>query len=131
MSGVATAAAIYLVLQFLTPLIDLVIQEKFAEAKEIIPWLVLFIPLLAISGTPLNGLLGLGRTRERAIVYTSSAVVSLSLYTALIPRWGWQGAVAANLLSELYLATVSWIAMIYYQRVADGARSEARQPVES
>ena len=125
--GVATAGAIYFVLYLMTPVIDLIIKEKFAEAKEIIPWLVLFIPLLAVSGTPLNGLLGLGRTRQRAVVYTTSAIISLVLYSVLIPRWGWQGAVGATLLSELYLAVVSWAVMVHYQRVADRARI-ARDP---
>ncbi len=121
--GVAAAGAIYVVLRFMTPLLDLLIEEEFAEAKDIIPWLVLFIPLMAISGTPLNGLLGLGRTRERANVYLSSALVSVVLYVLLIPGSGWEGAVAATLISEAYLAVVSWAAMIHYQRKADRARA--------
>lgn len=127
--GLATAGALYFVLYVLTPVIDLIIEDEYADAKEIIPWLVLFIPLLAISGTPLNGLLGLGRTRERATVYLTSALVSVVLYAALIPRWGWQGAVAATLLSELYLAVVSWLAMVHYQRIADGSRVEPESAV--
>lgn len=120
--GLASAAAIYFVLYFLEPLIDLLIEEKYAGAKDIIPWLVLFIPLIAISGTPLNGLLGLGRTRERANVYLSSALVSVVLYATLIPWLGWPGAVVATLASETYLALVSWAAMVHYQRIADRAR---------
>ena len=120
--GVASAGAIYVVLYLLTPIIDLLIEEEFAGAKDILPWLVLFIPLMAISGTPLNALLGLGRTRERANVYLSSALVSVVLYATLIPWLGWPGAVAATLISETYLAVVSWAAMIHYQRKADDTR---------
>lgn len=127
--GLAVAGAIYFVLYFATPLLDLLIQEEYAGAKDIIPWLVLFIPLLAISGTPANGLLGLGRTRERAVVYLSSAVLSVVLYLVLIPGRGWSGAVIATLLSETYLAIVTWIAMIHYQRRADQEYLE-RHPVE-
>lgn len=123
--GLASAGAIAFVLTFVEPLLDLLIQEEFSGAKDIIPWLVLFIPLMAISGTPLNGLLGLGRTRERANVYISSALVSVVLYALLIPGRGWEGAVAATLISEAYLAVVSWTAMVHYQRRADRERAAA------
>jgi O-antigen/teichoic acid export membrane protein len=117
--GVAVAGAIYFVLYVATPVLDLLITDNYSDAKQIIPWLVLFIPLLAISGTPTNGLLGLGRTGERAAVYLSSALLSVILYAVLIPGRGWEGAVAATLASEAYLAVASWTAMIYYQRKAD------------
>ncbi len=122
--GLAAAGAIYAVLYLLTPIIDFLINDEFAEAKDIIPWLVLFIPLMAIRGTPLNALLGLGRTRERATIYLSSALVSVVLYATLIPPLGWQGAVAATLVSEAYLAVVSWGAMVHYQRRADADRAD-------
>ena len=118
MFGVATitAVAIYLAL----PLLDfLFIGPRFKQATEIVPWLLLFLPLLALSGTPMNGLLGLGRAPERAVVYVSSAIVSVSLYLALIPGRGWQGAAMATLGSEAYLAIASWVTMIHYQRSAD------------
>ncbi|MGH1489345.1 MAG: lipopolysaccharide biosynthesis protein [Acidimicrobiales bacterium] len=122
--GVAVAAAMYAVLFFAEPLLDRLIEEEYSEAKDIIPWLVLFIPLLAISGTPTNGLLGLGRAKERAAVYLSSALLSVVLYVLLIPGRGWEGAVIATLTSETYLAVASWAAMIHYQRRADEERSE-------
>lgn len=120
--GLASAGAVYAVLYLFEPLLDLLLEDSFAGAKDIIPWLVLFIPLIAISGTPLNGLLGLGRTRERANVYLSSALVSAVLYLTLIPWLGWPGAVVATLSSEAYLAAVSWVAMVHYQRIADRGR---------
>ncbi|MEM9561215.1 MAG: lipopolysaccharide biosynthesis protein [Actinomycetota bacterium] len=120
--GWLAAGAIYVVLYLLTPIIDFLINDEFAEAKDIVPWLALFIPLMAISGTPLNALLGLGKTRERAAIYLSSAAVSALLYVTLIPWLGWQGAVAATLISETYLVVVSWAAMIHYQRRADRRR---------
>lgn len=118
MFGVAvlTAGALYVTLPLLATLL---LRGEFAQAVEIVPWLLLFLPLLALSGTPMNGLLGLGRATERAAVYVSSAMVSISLYLLLIPGRGWQGAVMATLGSEAYLAVASWAAMIYYQRLAD------------
>lgn len=117
--ALATAAALYLALPVLQALL---LKGRFAEAVEIVPWLLLFLPLLALSATPMNGLLGLGRATERAAVYVSSAVVSITLYLLLIPGRGWQGAVMATLGSEAYLAVASWLAMIHYQRLADRAQ---------
>ncbi len=129
--AVATAAGIYLAM----PLVEVLLIGQFDEAAEIIPWLLLFLPLIALSGTPMNGLLGLGRAAERAMVYVSSACVSVVLYLTLIPGRGWQGAVMATLGSEVYLAVASWVAMIYYQRLADKERAEKQsksdaEPIE-
>ncbi len=118
--GIVTAGAIYLML----PLVeDYFLAGRYREATEIVPWLLLFLPLIALSGTPMNGLLGLGRATERAVVFTSAAVVAVVLYVTLIPGRGWQGAVMATLGSEAYLAVASWIVMVYYQRQADRLRS--------
>lgn len=113
--GLLTAIAIYAAL----PIVDLLLSDEFAEAREIVPWLLPFLPLIALSGTPMNGLLGLGRAKERAAIFLSSAAVSVTLYVALIPGGGWRGAVAATIGSELYLAVASWVAIVYYQRLAD------------
>ena len=115
--AVFMSALLYLALPLLQRLL---LRGEFEEAVEMVPWLLLFLPLLALSGTPMNGLLGLGRATERAAVYVSSAIVSVTLYLTLIPGRGWQGAVMATLASEAYLAVVSWAAMVYYQRMADG-----------
>ncbi|MDH4277188.1 MAG: polysaccharide biosynthesis C-terminal domain-containing protein [Acidimicrobiia bacterium] len=120
--GTVTALAIYVAL----PVLDLLLSDDFAEAREIVPWLLPFLPLIALSGTPMNGLLGLGRAKERAAVFLSSSAVSVALYLALIPGRGWRGAVAATIGSELYLAVVSWAAIVYYQRLAD--RDQAAEP---
>jgi len=116
--GVVTAVAIYLAL----PVLQFLFVGRFEQAVEIVPWLLLFLPLIALSGTPMNGLLGLGRAAERAAVYVSSAIVAVTLYLALIPGRGWQGAVMATLGAEIYLVAASWIAMIYYQQLADRER---------
>ncbi len=102
-----------------TPLIDMVLEDEFSEAKSMLPWLLLSLPMLALSGTPMNGLLGLGRDKERAAVFISAAILSVALYLLLIPTRGWQGAVAATLGSEAYLAIASWMAMVHYQRISD------------
>ena len=113
--GAGTAIAIYLAL----PVLDNLFAAEFAEARDIVPWLLPFLPLIALSGTPMNGLLGLGRAKERAAIFLSSAAVSVTLYLLLIPSGGWRGAVVATIGSEIYLAIASWVAIVHYQRIAD------------
>lgn len=100
----------------------LLLDGEFKEASRMLPWLTLFIPLIALSGAPMNGLLGLGRSVERAYVFVGSGLFSIVLYLVFIPPFGWQGAVAATILSELVLAIASWVAIIHYQRKADRER---------
>lgn len=122
MLGVAIVTAIVIYL-FLPLVQNLLFEGEFSESTEIVPWLLLFLPLIALSGTPMNGLLGLGRSLERAVVFISAAVLSVVLYAALIPSRGWAGAVMATLGSEAYLAVASWVAIVYYQRQADQGRA--------
>ncbi len=105
----------------------LLLDDEFKEASKMLPWLTLFIPLIALSGAPMNGLLGLGRSVERAYVFIGSGLFSIVLYLIFIPPFGWRGAVGATVLSELFLAIASWVAIIHYQRKAD----RERPPVEA
>lgn len=109
------AIAMYLVL----PYLDFLFEEEYKDALDIAPWLILLIPLVATSNTPMNGLLGLGQSDKRMYVYLSSALVSIVLYLALIPPYSWKGAVAATFVSEVYLAVAGWTALWHYQRKAD------------
>ncbi len=117
--GCLAAGAIYVLLPIVEPIL---LVGDFGNARRMVPWLLLFLPLIGLSSTPMNGLLGLGRAPERAIVFTLAAVVAVVLYIALIPGRGWQGAVVATLVSEAYLALASWIALFVYQRHADRQR---------
>jgi O-antigen/teichoic acid export membrane protein len=123
--GSGIAAFMYLA----SPLIDLLLVDEYREAKTIARWLLLFPPLLALSMIPTNGLLTIGRTRERAVVHLTSSAVSVALYLLLIPSWGWEGAVAATLLAELYLAVAGWSTLIYYERKASRFRAQGSLPV--
>ncbi|MGF1597373.1 MAG: lipopolysaccharide biosynthesis protein [Acidimicrobiales bacterium] len=121
-ASLVVAAALYVIL----PHLDFLFQAEYLSAKdEIAPWLLLVIPLLATSNTPMNGLLGLGQADKRMYVYLSSAAVSMISYFVLIPPFSWQGAVAATLISEVYLSAAGWTALWYYQREADRALDAA------
>ena len=123
MLGVGLLAAGFLYL--IQPWLDFLITDGNEGARDMLPWLIPFIPLVALRTTPLNGLVGLGRETERSVVYVSASVISLILYIALIPPFGWVGAVIATMLSEAYLTAISWYVLIRYQRIADDEITEA------
>lgn len=119
-ASVAVSVAMYLAL----PILDHLFAADYKEAVEIVPWLLLLIPLISTSSTPLNGLLGLDQADKRMYVYLSSAAVSIVLYVALIPPFSWRGAVVATFVSEVYLVAAGWTALWYYQRRADAVAAE-------
>lgn len=117
----AASAVVSAALYLLLPWFDFLFDEDFKEAMDIVPWLLLLIPLISTSGTPLNGLLGLGLPDKRMWVYISSAVVSLVLYASLIPAFSWRGALIATIVSEVYLSAAGWTTLWHYQRRSDAA----------
>ncbi|MFN8051619.1 MAG: lipopolysaccharide biosynthesis protein [Acidimicrobiales bacterium] len=100
------------------PIVHVLIGDKFRGAEDMIPWLLPFLPLTAVSNAPSNGLLGLGKLGVRAAIYTTSAIVSLTLYIALIPVFHdhWKGAVAGTIAGEAYLAIAGWTTLFHFQR---------------
>ena len=68
-----------------TPLISVILGDDFAKAEAIVPWLLPFLPLTAVSNAPSNGLLGLGKLGVRFGIYAAGALVSLTLYITMIP----------------------------------------------
>lgn len=124
--GVGISFTLYLA----RPVIDLLLVDEYNQAITIVGWLLLFLPLTALGVGPTNGLLSIGRVRERAAVYLSSSAVSVVLYLLLIPGRGWEGAVAATLLAELYLVVAAWATLIYYQRKPASDAAPARPSME-
>ncbi|MEM7272674.1 MAG: lipopolysaccharide biosynthesis protein [Actinomycetota bacterium] len=122
MVGAAVLAAGFLFL--VQPWLGFLIAEDKEGARDMLPWIIPLIPLVALRTTPLNGLVGLGREFERSIVYVSASVMSLILYLLLIPPYGWVGALIATFLSEAYLSCVAWFVLFRYQRIADAELPE-------
>ncbi|MEZ5411704.1 MAG: lipopolysaccharide biosynthesis protein [Acidimicrobiales bacterium] len=114
------------------PLFHFLIEDRYNEAFDIVPWLLFTVPLLATSNLALNGLLGLGRPTTRMYVTIASSVISMVSYLLLIPSNGWKGAVAATYISEVALAVIAWSTLWHYQRRADDeVRRVASPPVST
>lgn len=123
MLSIASVAAVGVIL--LVPLLDRLLAPSYDGALDIVPWLVLLVPLSATRSIPLNSLLGLGRADVRMVVYVASGAVTMVCYLALIPSLSWRGAVISTFVGEGFLAGAGWLALVRLQRAAD--RDGARQ----
>ncbi len=107
------------VLWFGVGLFEPLMGEDFEESAPIARWLLLFLPLKAMSTVPTTGLLGLGRTTTRAKVNLTAAALSVVLYIILIPQFGWAGAVAGTIVGEFVLLLLGVQRLIVWQRRTD------------
>jgi O-antigen/teichoic acid export membrane protein len=94
-------------------------DPKFVSAMTQLRWLSPLVVLRGCRNFSDNGLLGLGKLRSRMAINLGSAVLALSLYLALIPRYSWKGALAATVITEVALVVASWTLLITYQRRED------------
>jgi O-antigen/teichoic acid export membrane protein len=118
------------VLWIAAPWSTIILGDEFEESVSILRWLLLFVPIYAISTSPMNALLGLGRLRERVAVYVGSAAVSLALYVALIPSLSWHGAIIGTVAGELFTVVVGWTLVVVFQRRSDRSIEQQRLPAE-
>jgi len=123
--GVAFAVVIVLA----APLLPILVGEDFKGSVNMVRWLSPLVLLRALTMFPLNALMGLGKTFLRSVIIVVNAIVAMIIYFALIPRWGWEGAVVGTMVSEGTLMISTWTALIMYQRRADrGLESHVFEP---
>jgi O-antigen/teichoic acid export membrane protein len=108
----AAYGAVAAVLMFLfAPLIVRIVAPDFADTTVMLRWLAPVVVLRSVSALPMNGLMGLGRDRLRLTLIIGNAFVAVGLYTFLVPRHSWRGAVAGTLASETLLLLSGWVAL--------------------
>jgi O-antigen/teichoic acid export membrane protein len=129
-AGVLYAVPAGLVLLIAAPAVPVVLGHEFAGTDTMVRWLVAFVVVRSGWTFAMNGLLGLGRLALRAVLQTLSASLSLILYLTFIPRWGWQGAAVATLVSETVLSVATWGVLLRAQRRHDAGvvTAEVDQP---
>jgi O-antigen/teichoic acid export membrane protein len=120
----AIPAAVGLVV--VAPWVPRILTRDFRETTVILQLLAPVVILRAVGVFPMNGLMGLGRNALRTKLLVGNALFSLVLYAALIPAYGWRGALAATLASEVSLCASGWLAILLCQRVLGPERGAAR-----
>jgi O-antigen/teichoic acid export membrane protein len=116
------------VLFFAVDVLKPLLGDDFEESARMARWLLLFLPLKAVSDAPLGGLLGLGRPTTRAWCVLAAAGVSLALYVVLIPIWSWAGAVVGTVVGEFVLLLVGTHRLVTWQRHHDAGVDAAADP---
>lgn len=113
-TGLGALLAIGLFL--MAPLLPVLAGEQFEESTSMVRWLLLLIPMYAVSTAPMNGLLGLGHIRLRASIFAIAAAVSIACYAALVPSLSWVGGLVGTLAGEGTVAAFGWYFLVKRQR---------------
>lgn len=119
MASLAVITPIALVLLVLAPQLEFILGAEFSDSVEMMRWLLLWLPIRAVSGAPLNGMLGLGRLGLRFGVLLLGAATAMTIYILVIPGTGWEGAVFGTVVAEIVVLVVGWAALIGAQRRHD------------
>ncbi len=118
-ASLAVIVPIAAVLAIAAPFLELVMGDAFSESVEMTRWLLIWLPVRAVSGAPLNGMLGMGRLGLRLIVLIVGAASAMAMYLLLIPDMGWEGAVIGTIAAEVVLLVAGWTGLIRAQRQHD------------
>lgn len=105
---VAYAAAAGGMLYLAAPWLPLLVGQKFGDSVVVLQMLAampLLFGLYALAGDALSGA---GRQKLRSVVDIVTAVLNVGLNAVLVPRYSFEGAAAALLLSVGFAATTLW-----------------------
>lgn len=110
--GIVIAGVLY----FMAPLLPILAGDQFEESTTMVRWLLLLMPMYAVSTAPMNGLLGLGKLQLRAIIFGIAAFVSIACYVILVPSLTWVGGLIGTLAGEGTVAVLGWYYLFQKQR---------------
>lgn len=100
-----------LALFVLAPLLTILVGDDFGESVEAVR-LLAFLPCVkAMQVFPANALTGADLHGRRVALLLTTTLLNVGLNLVLIPRYSWQGAVAATWFSELLLAALLWLTL--------------------
>jgi O-antigen/teichoic acid export membrane protein len=126
--AVAYALVAVVVLVVAAPLIPVLLGDAYAQTARMLPWLAGLVVLRALSLFAFNGLMGLRRNGARLAIILCSALAAVVGGAILISGYSWQGAVLATVVSEMVFVSLTWLALVRYQRRHDSALAEGAHP---
>lgn len=117
--GYGLVSAIGLII--VAPILPWIVGEEFEDSVQMVRWLSPVLLVRSLSIFSLNGLMGLGHHVLRTSLIIGNAVVAMTIYLVLIPRYGWEGAAVGTILAESIEVASTWTALVICQRRADRA----------
>jgi O-antigen/teichoic acid export membrane protein len=112
----------------IAPLTPFIFGQEYAAAVSAIRWLALIPLFRSLHNIAANTLTGAGHQVARSFVQVGVAVLNVLLNLWLIPRYSWQGAAWASLISDGTLALVLWPLCLLVNRRAGRAAKPPRRP---
>jgi O-antigen/teichoic acid export membrane protein len=110
----ATAA-----LALAAPLLPILFGPSFRESVQALRWLCLLPVLRALHYSWGSAITGSASQWNRTATQFGAAALNLCLNWLLIPRWSWQGAAVASLLTDAVLAGASYCVLAHLGRRED------------
>lgn len=124
--GMGYCAVVAVVLAGGADLVPLILGADYEESVDALRVLALLPLLKVIHYLPSDALTGAGRQGARSVAQGAVAIVNIGLNLALIPIFGYWGAVWASLASDALLAVAVWGILGVQLRRARGGRGLAR-----
>jgi O-antigen/teichoic acid export membrane protein len=110
--GVGAAAALF----FGAGLLPRLFGSSFQESVVALRWLCL-LPLLRVLHYAWGTTITASASQwNRTATQIGAAVLNLGLCAWMIPRWSWQGAAVASLLTDGSLAALSWVVLRWIRK---------------
>lgn len=114
--GLLATVPVSIGLWLLAPALTLVINDRFAEAEEVIRYLALLPIIKGFQFSFGNSLTAAGTQQTRMWLTGLAAFGNLVGNLILIPTRGWQAAALTTLVAETALAVAFAVASMYYAR---------------
>lgn len=98
------------------PLVPVILGDEYTEAIVTLRWLAPLPFIVAFQWLAADTLTGAGFQKVRSGVQVSAAVLNAGLNIWLIPRYSWQGAVWATLVSDSLRMVCLWLIVAFLLR---------------
>ncbi|HEY1809668.1 MAG TPA: oligosaccharide flippase family protein [Acidobacteriaceae bacterium] len=104
------------ILALAAPLLPVLFGPSFRDSVQALRWLCLLPVLRALHYSWGSAITGSASQWNRTATQFGAAALNLCLNALLIPRWSWQGAAVASLLTDAALAVASYCVLAHLTR---------------
>ena len=117
---------IFLGLTVLSPVIALVLGQKYDAVVPAVRWLAIIPLLRCIHSFLADALTGANMQIRRTLIQIGVALVNILLNFLILPRWSWRGAAWTSIASDALLVISLWVCI---QLTLRGQRQRQGNPV--
>ena len=100
----------------LAPLIPYLVGKGFSQSVAALRWLCLIPVFRSLHVSAADAMAGAGHQKYRFVSQFIAAASNFCMNLYLIPRYSWQGAAWASLLTDGGLAAMNWTVLLWLKR---------------